>query len=103
MTTNISVKSEKVSLAPLQEESEKENNNVLNVEMPAPTWVPPVKKKAIKTERASTTRTTRTKSKKVSPVRDSDVVFQSVPVPFVNLTEENGEAGEEGMTRSTRR
>jgi len=68
--------------------------------MPAPTWVPPVKKKAIKTERVSTTRTTRTKSKKPSTVRDSDVIFQRVPVPVVNLTEENGD---ETMASTTRR
>lgn len=100
---NITIKLEKVSLASSKEESEKENQHVLNEDMPAPTWVPPVKKKAIKTERVSTTsttRTTRTKSKKQSTMRDSDVIIQSVPVPFVNLTEENGE---ETMTRTTRR
>lgn len=99
-TATTKVKLEKISLAPSQEDSEKENKNVLNEDMPAPTWVPPVKKKAIKTERVSTTRTTRTKSKKQSTVRDSDVIIQSVPVPVVNLTEENGD---ESMARTTRK
>ncbi|XP_066246387.1 inner centromere protein A isoform X2 [Euwallacea similis] len=75
----------------------KENIKIKSEDMPAPSWVPPLKKK-VKTERPS--RSTRSKSKLA---RDSDVILQQPEVVIIDLSDvEDTNAPMTRTTRSTR-
>ncbi|XP_066137801.1 inner centromere protein [Euwallacea fornicatus] len=72
----------------------KENIKIKSEDMPAPSWVPPLKKK-MKTERPS--RSTRSKSKLT---RDSDVILQQPEVLVIDLSDVDDT--KTPMTRTTR-
>ncbi|KAL1509311.1 hypothetical protein ABEB36_004073 [Hypothenemus hampei] len=87
--------------------TEKRSIKIEKEDMPAPAWIPPIKKPIkIKVERASTKRTRSTAS--FQNARDSDVIFQKPSVPVISLSDtedsdlENREKNPNPITRVTR-